>query len=436
MKRRRTPHQHALYASILTGVVVSVLALSYYVLPDYFAVSYPPMFGQMGASASSTNATSTVSSIGDESATSTPAKPKVKRLRPATHVATPQAVKGIYMTSWVAGVKKMRDRVVKLIDDTEVNSVVIDVKDYSGTVAFEVYDPVLKDEPGLVERRIIDIQDFIDELHSKNIYVIGRVAVFQDTHLVKLRPDLAVKTLDGKKVWKDRKGIPWLDAGSKEVWDRTIAIAKEAHKQGFDEINFDYIRFPSDGNMKDISYPFSKNKVKSTVLKEFFAYLHENLKDTGMKTSADLFGMTTTNYDDLYIGQVLENALPYFDFICPMVYPSHYPTGFIGIKNPAAKPYDVVLYSMEHAYQRARTASSTQMKLRPWLQDFNLGATYNAPMIRAQIKATYDSGLTSWLLWDPKVIYTRGGLLDAGDDTKDDTTATSTPAKQASVKVQ
>lgn len=436
MRRRRTPHQHALYASILTGVVVCVLALSYYVLPDYFAVSYPPMFGQMGASASSTNATSTVSTIGDEAATSTPAKPKVRSLRPATHIETPKAVKGLYMTSWVAGIKKMRDRIVKLIDDTEANSIVIDIKDYSGTIAFEVYDPVLKNEPGLVERRIPDIQDFIDELHSRNIYVIGRVAVFQDTHLVKLRPDLAVKTLDGKTVWRDRKGIPWLDAGSKEVWDRIIAIAKESHKQGFDEINFDYIRFPSDGNMKDISYPFSKKKVKSTVLKEFFAYLHENLKDTGMKTSADLFGMTTTNYDDLYIGQVLENALPYFDFICPMVYPSHYPTGFIGIKNPAAKPYDVVLYSMEHAYQRARTASSTQMKLRPWLQDFNLGATYNAPMIRAQIKATYDSGLTSWLLWDPKVIYTRGGLLNAGDDTKDDTTATSTPAKQASVKVQ
>lgn len=434
MKRRRTPHQHALYASILTGVVVGVLMLSYYVLPDYFAVSYPPMFGQMGASASSTNATSTTSTIGDGSATSTPAKPKVKRLRPATHVATPQAVKGIYMTSWVAGVKKMRDRVVKLIDDTEVNSIVIDIKDYSGTIAFEVYDPVLKNEPGLVERRIPDLQDFIDELHSKNIYVIGRVAVFQDAHLVKLRPDLAVKTLDGKKVWKDRKGISWVDADSKEAWDRIIAIAKEAHKQGFDEINFDYIRFPSDGNMKDISYPFSKNKVKSSVLKEFFTYLHENLKDTGMKTSADLFGMTTTNYDDLFIGQVLENALPYFDFICPMVYPSHYPTGFIGIKNPAAKPYDVVLYSMEHAYQRARTASSTQMKLRPWLQDFNLGATYNAPMIRAQIKATYDSGLTSWLLWDPKVIYTRGGLLDAGAE--DETNATSTPAGQASVKVQ
>lgn len=325
------------------------------------------------------------------------------------HVITPPQVKAIYMTNWVAGSKALRESLVKIADETEINSIVIDIKDYTGRIPFEVSDPLLK-KFGAYERRIDDVRSFIEELHKKDIYVIGRISVFQDHYLVGKRQELAVRRKSDGGVWKDFKGISWLDPGSKDVWDYVVALAKESYDIGFDELNFDYIRFPSDGNMKDISYPWSKDKKKVEVMEEFFAYLREKLGDIGVPLSVDLFGMTTTNTDDMNIGQNLENALKYFDFVSPMVYPSHYPKGFNGFPNPATKPYEVVKFSMSGAVERARKATTTPRKLRPWLQDFNLGATYDASMVRAQIQATYDSGLDSWMLWNASNRYTRGAL--------------------------
>lgn len=342
-----------------------------------------------------------------------------------THVATPEPLKGIYITSWIAGTKLLRDKVVDVIDATGVNAVVIDIKDATGHIAFPVTDPELK-KYGSDSARITDINEFIAELHERGVYVIGRIAVFQDPLFAEKYPTLAVKRADKLTQWKDHKGIGWMDAGAKKAWDYTIAIAKESYAHGFDELNFDYVRFPSDGNMKDIYFPYSEGKVKADVLETFFAYLHQRLSGTGIVTSADLFGMTTTNKGDLNIGQVLGRALPYFDYIMPMVYPSHYPVGFLNLKNPAAEPYQVVKYSMDGAVAKkalaVAAASTTPMAgLRPWLQDFDLGAEYTAEMVQAQMKAVYDAGLTSWILWDPKVRYTKGALLAdklAGDKAK------------------
>ncbi|MFH0846017.1 MAG: putative glycoside hydrolase [Patescibacteria group bacterium] len=343
---------------------------------------------------------------------------KTEEVKEASHVELPNSVRGLYMTSWVAGTKSIRTPLVQLIEDTEINAIVIDIKDYTGKIAFEVEDEYLK-KFDAVENRIPDIKEFLEYLHSKGIYVIGRISVFQDPNLVALRPDLAVKQSKNGPVWKDRKGISWLDAGSQDVWDYVIAIAHESYKFGFDELNFDYIRFPSDGDMNNIYYPISEERVeadpekgKAKVMQEFFVYLDNKMSDIDAVISADLFGMVTTNSDDLNIGQVLEYALPFFDFICPMVYPSHYPTGFIGLKNPAEHPYEVVKYSMERAVGKALNASSTPSKLRPWLQDFDLGADYTASMVRAQIQATYDVGLNSWLLWSASNKYTKEALYD------------------------
>ncbi|TSD03500.1 MAG: Uncharacterized protein Athens071416_181 [Parcubacteria group bacterium Athens0714_16] len=351
----------------------------------------------------------------------------------ATHIKTPEQVKALYMTSWVAGTPSIRKKVIDIIDRTEINSVVIDIKDYTGKISFEVEDPILK-EVGSSEKRIADVKDFIKILHEKNIYVIGRISVFQDPQFVSKFPELAVKKASDGSIWKDYKGISWLDAGSKKVWDYVISIGKESYRVGFDELNFDYIRFPSDGNMKDISYPFSEQKIladpnlgKAKIMEDFFRYLSSKFKGTGVTLSADLFGMVTTNSDDLNIGQVLERALPYFDYVAPMVYPSHYPKTFIGLSNPAAYPYEVVKYSMDFAVKRAvaldnvgiattspmfnKTTSQSVKKLRPWLQDFDLGATYTPEMVRKQMQATYDSGLTSWMLWDAANTYTESALL-------------------------
>lgn len=338
-----------------------------------------------------------------------------------THVVTPEPLKGIYMTSWVASNMALRDGLVKIADDTEINTIVIDIKDYTGKIVFTITNPKLK-EFGSEEVRVKDMQEFVDTLHKKGIYVIGRIAIFQDAYFVKHRPDLAVKNKAGTAVWKDRKGISWIDPGSHEYWDYIILLAEETYKLGFDEINFDYIRFPSDGNMKDISYPWSQGKSKPEVMREFFEYLHKNLKtprvplgelgreENQVKISADMFGMVTTAQDDMGIGQVLEDALPYFDYIMPMVYPSHYPPTFQGFKNPATHPYEVVKFAMQEGVKRANLASTSPNKLRPWLQDFDLGADYGPAEVRAQIKATNDVGLTSWILWSASNKYTKSAL--------------------------
>ncbi len=365
----------------------------------------------------------------------------------AAHQKTPQPVKAIYMTACVVGTPIRRAQLVKLIDETELNSIVIDIKDYSGYLSFKPEDPTLLP---LVSKQCMapDMKEFLTSLHEKGVYVIGRITVFQDPVLTKARPDLAVKKKSDGTTWKDYKGLSFTDPGSKEVWDYIVAIAQESYRIGFDELNFDYIRFPSDGPMNDITFDWSGTRVKSVVLEDFFIYLHDKLKPTQPPPkatageagwvpiiSADLFGMTTTNYDDLNIGQVIEKAAPHFDYISPMVYPSHYPPKFLGMDNPNHYPYEVVKYSMDGAVKRflatttkvalrgAEPLSTTtkpflypkepweKLKLRPWLQDFDYGGDYDIAEVKAQIQAVYDSGLTSWMLWAPSNVYTRAALL-------------------------
>ncbi len=325
--------------------------------------------------------------------------PKVK------HIKTPEAVKAIYMTSWVAGTKNWRSELVDLIKKTELNSVVIDVKDYTGRVSFDTEDPVIK-ETGSEEIRVKDMKDFVENLHGAGIYAIARITVFQDPYYAKKHPEIAVQKKNGT-IWKDKKGLSYMDPGAREYWDYIIKIARASEKAGFDELNFDYIRFPSDGDMKDIKFPVADNRSKVEALTEFFKYLSSELKNTGIPISADVFGMVATNYDDLNIGQVLEAIAPHFDYVSPMVYPSHYPRTFQGYKNPAAHPYEIVRFSMDKAVERLIAASSTPSKLRPWLQDFDLGANYGVAEIEAQKKAVYDSGLTSWMSWDAGNKYTQ-----------------------------
>jgi len=346
-----------------------------------------------------------------------------------THLATPKPVKAIYMTSWVAGDLSFRNKLIKMIDDTELNSVIIDVKDTTGKISFAVNDPSLK-QMNSAENRIRDIKSFIDSLHKKNIYVIGRIATFQDPYLAKKWPGYAVKKLSDKNaLWQDDKCkreiskgkesecTYWMDAGSKEVWNYIASIGDEAYADGFDEINFDYIRFPADGNMKDIYYPISNGKVRSDVMNEFTKFLHDhfaglqNEKTPRPKISADIFGLATTEIDDLGIGQLLIPFATNFDYVMPMVYPSHYAPDTYGYKNPAIKPYEIVNFSMKKAAGRLTTANLDPLKLRPWLQDFNMGAIYTAEMVRDQIKAAYDAGLDSWSLWDPANTYTEAALL-------------------------
>lgn len=333
-----------------------------------------------------------------------------KEQRIVSHIDTPKEVKALYMSSWAAGTKNLRDQIISIADQTEVNSLVIDIKDSTGKISFKVDSPDLIQEDS-VEERIPDIYSLIELLHSKDIYVIGRIAVFQDPHFIKSHPNDAVKTSSNKEQnWTDRNGLSWIDASSKDAWDYALAIARESYDKGFDEINFDYIRFPSDGNMKDIYFPLSDGQNKTDVMRSFYEYVNQNLRPEGIPISADLFGMTATNTDDLGIGQILEDALRNFDFVAPMVYPSHFPPKWNGYPKPATEPYRVIKYSMASAVSKANAIGEPILKLRPWLQDFNLGATYTKDMVRDQIKATYDVGLNSWMMWDAANTYTKDAL--------------------------
>jgi len=378
---------------LLAGIAVAIFTLP---------------FGQIQYTDLTNSSTSTsLASIGVLDVASTSPAFTTEPVFVVRHIETPVPLKAVYLTSWAAGSSKFRDHIRDLASTTEINAVVIDIKDYTGKIAFRVDDAGLQKFES-TENRIPDIKEYIGELHDMGIYVIGRVSAFQDSHLITLHPEWAVKTIAGE-VWKDYKGVKWLEVGAKPVWDYLVDIARYSHSIGFDEINFDYIRFPSDGNLRDISYGWTEGRPRSEVLREFFMYINQELSGS-MPTSADLFGLTTSAYDDLGIGQVLEDALTYFDYVSPMVYPSHYGSGFNGIPKPATEPYRVVKYAMDAAVVKAQVAGISPEKLRPWLQDFDLGGKYTPEMVRAQIQANYDAGLSSWMLWNAGVKYQKSAL--------------------------
>jgi hypothetical protein len=337
----------------------------------------------------------------------------------------PEIIKAIYATSWSAGSSKKMDYLIKLIKDTELNSIVIDIKDYSGELAYDTDIDLVKKYGAVKEIKIAKPNALIKRLHDEGIYVIARQTIFQDPILAAARPDLALTSSSTGKQWKDNKGLMWIDPAAQEAWDYNIAIAKDALKRGFDEVNFDYIRFASDGNMDDVKYPFWDEKTfMRYVIRDFFKYLRKALPDA--RLSADLFGYTTLLYNDLGIGQIIDDAYHYFDAIAPMVYPSHYNRGFLNYQNPAEYPYEVVYASISEANSRlqkyienAAVSTSTERylvknpQIRPWLQDFDLGATYDAEKVRAQIDAVYNAATDTpmgWMLWDPNNIYTREAL--------------------------
>ncbi|MEK9186133.1 MAG: putative glycoside hydrolase [Patescibacteria group bacterium] len=371
----------------------------------------------------------------------------------------PETIKAIYLTNWSANNEDRLSKTIQLIKDTELNALIIDIKDFSGYLGYNT-ELELPKKYNAIELRIPQLNRLIKRLHDEGIYLIGRISVFQDQRLALAKPELAVhskqaleknygvkpvsensilgenQSWDFSKVsttWKDYKGLTWMDTASQEVWDYNIAIAKEILDRGFDEVNFDYVRFPSDGNIDDTTHPFwDEKKLKTYVVRDFFKYLRDQLPLA--KLSADLFGLVTVNRDGLGIGQHLEYALPYFDAIAPMTYPSHYFKGFIGYENPSEHPYEVIKYSLDSAAQRMKQyklslynalGTTTPIsefnfpiaKLRPFLQDFDLGADYDGLMIRKEIQAVYDVASTApeffdgWMLWNASNNYTREALL-------------------------
>lgn len=318
-----------------------------------------------------------------------------------------QTVKGLYLTAYSAGNPAKLDEIIRLIDRTELNAVVIDIKDYSGNVLYDSQAPLVK-TLATKDSRLSDLPGLIRKLHEHHIYVIARQTVFQDPLLASKQPAWAIKNKSGG-VWRDTKGLAWVDATKKEVWKYNSAIAREAARLGFDEINFDYIRFPSDGDLSQVAYSNGRDK-KYQIMGRFYDYISQQLANEPVWVSFDMFGyaMERTGEDDMGIGQRLADAVNDADYISPMMYPSHYPPGHLGFSNPADHPAEVISHGLTAGLPQF---ADKRAEVRPWIQAFDLGAVYDAQKIRAEIDTVEKYTSAGWLLWNASNRYTAAGLL-------------------------
>jgi hypothetical protein len=314
------------------------------------------------------------------------------------------SAKGILMTGYTAGGRRF-DKLVQMIDQTELNAVVIDIKDERGELSWMPKSPQAA-MAGAGRPKILDPAATIRKLKQKDIYVIGRIVTFQDNFLSKARPDLAIQALDGG-TWANRKDLGWLDPYSTEAQDYVIALAIEAIELGFDEIQFDYIRFPTDGDILNAWFPHKDERLPHNVIYDFLARARQQIVPRGAYMSTDLFGLVALVSDDLGIGQKLELIARQVDYISLMLYPSHYTPGNYGIEDPEKDPYKTVSLSLKDAQRRIR---GTGAKLRPWIQDFTLRVPYTPVEVRAQIDAVEDLGINEWLLWNARNRYTEDAL--------------------------
>ncbi|KUO67886.1 MAG: hypothetical protein APF77_12230 [Clostridia bacterium BRH_c25] len=326
-------------------------------------------------------------------------------------------VKGIYMTGNTVGYQERFNKLIDLVKTTEINAVVIDVKDDNGLMTYSSELSDVQFTGANKNVRIKDINAVMKVLRENNIYAIARIVTFKDRTAGDKYANLAVKNTSGG-IWRDRHGMSWLNPHNRESWDYIVDIAEEAAIKGFNEIQFDYVRFPTDGNTKIIDYGASAvGKSKAEAIAEFLSYGRERLSKKGVVVSADVFGLVTTTKDDMNIGQHLESIAKSVDVICPMVYPSHYGKGSYGVAEPDFEPYKIVNRSMTVAQDRIAAMKEVNRKaiLRPWLQDFTASylpkyKRYGPDEVRAQIKATYDAGAEEWLLWNAGNKFTAGAL--------------------------
>lgn len=326
-------------------------------------------------------------------------------------------VKGIYMTGNTVGNTDRFNKLIELVKTTELNAVVIDVKDDEGLMTYSSELPDVQFTGANNRVRIKDINAVMKVLEENDIYAIARIVTFKDRKAGDKYANLAVKNTSGG-IWRDRHGMSWLNPYNRDSWAYIVNIAEEAAAKGFDEIQFDYVRFPTDGNTKIINYGASAaGKSKAEAIAEFLAYARDRLSKKGVVVSADVFGLVTTATDDMRIGQHLESIAKSVDVICPMVYPSHYGKGSYGVAEPDFEPYKIVNRSMSVAQDRLDAMKDVKHKavLRPWLQDFTATylpryKKYGPSEVRAQIDATYDSGAQEWLLWNAGNKFTSGAL--------------------------
>ena len=322
-------------------------------------------------------------------------------------------VRGIYISGPMAGSTELFQNILDSAAGTEINTVVIDFKDDQGRITCPVDSPVAS-EIGACRPYVQDMKELIASLKERGLYVIARVVAFRDPWLAEKKPEWSLHLADGS-LYRDRQGMAWVDPYRKEVWDYLVEVGTEAKEAGFDEVQFDYIRFSTEGTMRDVVFDeaVTGGRSKTDVITEFVKYAYENLASQGLFVSADVFGtIIGSDIDAQAVGQVYTEMAKHLDYICPMIYPSHYGPGNFGLEHPDTMPYETVLEALKKSQMVMDQAAeadghvSSQAIVRPWLQDFTasyLGEgnyiPYGYNEVQRQIQAVKDAGYDEWMLW-------------------------------------
>lgn len=322
-------------------------------------------------------------------------------------------VRGIYISGPMSGSTELFQNILDSMEGTEINTVVIDFKDDQGRITSQIDTPVVT-EIGACRPYVKDIKGLISSLKERGLYVIARVVAFRDPYLAEQKPEWSLHLADGS-LYRDKQGMAWVDPYRKEVWDYLVEVGTAAREAGFDEVQFDYIRFSTESSMNSVVFDeeVTKGRSKTEVITEFVKYAYENLASQGLFVSADVFGtIIDSEVDANAVGQVYTEMAKHLDYICPMIYPSHYGPGNFGIEYPDTKPYETVLEALKKSrtvMEQAAEADghvSRQAIVRPWLQDFTasyLGEgkyiQYGYNEVRQQIQAVQDAGYDEWMLW-------------------------------------
>jgi len=327
---------------------------------------------------------------------------------PQTIRLMPMNPKALYLSFYGVGEKALREPALKLIDETELNSLVIDVKGDRGWIPYKSTIPLAAEVGATRITTVRDLPGLMKSFKERGIYTIARIVVFKDNPLATARPEWAVKT-PGGEVWKDRENLAWVDPFRKEVWEYNIQIAVEAARQGFDEIQFDYVRFPDSSSTR-----FSQASTEESRVKAVSGFLHQayqRLLPYNVFVAADIFGYVCWNLNDTNIGQKLESLVTPVDYLSPMLYPSGYQFGIPGYRNPVTNPHEIVYLSLKKAQERTNHPS---IRFRPWLQAFRDYAfdrrAFNGREIRTQIDAAEKFGSQGWMLWNPGNVYSSEAL--------------------------
>ena len=326
----------------------------------------------------------------------------------STILLKPVTPKGLYLSFYGIGSRVLRGNALALADKGTVNALVVDVKGDLGKIPYPSSVPLANQIGARTTTTVKDMRAQVAELKARGLYLIVRIVVFKDDVLAKARPDLAVKLNGG--VFKDREKLQWVDPSRREVWDYNIAIAEEAAQLGFDEIQFDYVRFP---DKRGVAFGVPNTEAnRIAAISGFVAAARERLVPYNVFLGVDLFGYAAWNQNDTDIGQTLASLVPHVDYISLMLYPSGFQFGIPGYRNPVASPYETVHLTLKRAGQRT---SLPGVRFRPWLQAFKDYAfdkrDFGPAELNAQIRASEEFGSSGWMLWNPRNSYTNVGLL-------------------------